>query len=84
MSFWGGKRNNSIMFVKLVCTALIYSRCFFSMNGPQTAIDLNNGESFCIQKKMGTLKNRSFKTCKGPSTYCVTSKGGRGGLPKGD
>lgn len=59
----GGKWNNSIMFVKLVCTALIYSRLFFSMNGPQTAIDLNNGESFCIQKKMGTLKNRSFKTC---------------------
>ena len=46
------------MFVKLVCTALIYSRFFFSINGPQTAIDLNNGEGFCIQKKMGTLKKQ--------------------------
>merc|ERR1712203_726729 len=62
MSFWGGNETILLCFkVGVHCTYLF--KVFFSMNGPQTAIDLNNGESFCIQKKMGTLKNRSFKTC---------------------
>ena len=63
MSFWGGEMKQFYYVCKVGVHCTYLFKVFFSMNGPQTAIDLNNGESFCIQKKMGTLKNRSFKTC---------------------
>lgn len=57
MSFWGEmKRFYYVCKVGVHCT--YFFKVFFSINGPQTAIDLNNGEGFCIQKKMGTLKKQ--------------------------
>lgn len=57
MSFWGEmKQFYYVCKVGVHCTYLF--KVFFSINGPQTAIDLNNGEGFCIQKKMGTLKKQ--------------------------
>merc|ERR1719411_2221443 len=57
MSFWGEmKQFYYVCKVGVHCT--YFFKVFFSINGPQTAIDLNNGEGFCIQKKMGTLKKQ--------------------------
>merc|ERR1712214_140521 len=63
MSFWGGNETILLCLCKVGVHCTYLFKVFFSINGPQTAIDLNNGEGFCIQKKMGTLKNKSFKTC---------------------
>merc|ERR1739848_21206 len=60
MSFWGEmKQFYYVCKVGVHCTYL-FKVFFFSINGPQTAIDLNNGEGFCIQKKIGTVKNIFF------------------------
>merc|ERR1719189_1463424 len=55
MSFWGEmKQFYYVCKVGVHCT--YFFKVFFSINGPQTAIDLNNGEGFCIQKKDGDTK----------------------------
>ena len=49
----GGKWNNSIMFVKLVCTALIYSRCFFQWMVPKQLLIWIMGKVSVSRKRWG-------------------------------